>query len=332
MRQLIFLAFLSIITISCSSQKYQTTGEIIVNDKKLNNLIGADASIEIIAEGFNWSEGPLWLPVENKLIFSDVPENKIFEWTESKGIQTYLEPSGYTSGPERGGEMGSNGLLLSPEGDLVLCQHGDRRMARMLASLGLPEAKFETLANNYEGKKLNSPNDAAYSKKGELYFTDPMYGLEKKMDDPAKELSFQGVYKVSKNGEIQLLIKELSRPNGIAFSPDGSKLYVANSDPEKAIWMVYDVKKDGTLENGKVFFNVTDYVGKQKGLPDGMKVHRNGTIFATGPGGIFIFSPEGNMLGRIITGQATSNCAFNQDYSSLYITADSYILRVSLKR
>jgi gluconolactonase len=332
MTRLIFLLLLNITSVFCFAQKYKTTGTIIINDKELNNLIDSVSGPEILAEGFNWPEGPLWLDDENKLIFSDVPENVIYEWTESQGIQIYLKPSGYTGDTERGGEMGSNGLLLSPEGDLILCQHGDRRIARMMASLFSPESKFETLAHKYEGKILNSPNDAVYGKNEELYFTDPPYGLEKKMDDPAKELNFQGVFKLSKAGDVQLLTYELERPNGIAFSPDYSKLYVANSDPKKAIWMVYDVKKDGTLEKGKIFFDATDFVRKEAGLPDGMKVHRNGTVFATGPGGVFIFSPDGKILGRIITGQETSNCAFNRDYSALYITADNYILRVRLKK
>jgi len=223
-------------------------------------------------------------------------------------------------------------LLLASDGSLVLCQHGDRRIAKMLAPLSDPAPKFETLADSYQGKKLNSPNDAVFSKTGELYFTDPPYGLEKNVDDPAKELDFQGVYKVSKSGEIQLLTKALTRPNGIAFSPDGTKLYVANSDPERAIWMVYDVKQDGGIENDKVFYDATNLVLADNGLPDGMKVHRNGTIFATGPGGIFIFSPDGEILGKIETGKETANCAFDEDYSALYVTADNTLMRVHLKK
>lgn len=313
------------------AQNYQTTGKIVVNDPKLNDLIDVSSGIEILAEGFEWSEGPLWLASENKLIFSDIPRNSIYQWGKPDGLQLYLKPSGYTGEQSRGGELGTNGLLLAPDGSLVMCQHGDRRMAKMLAPLSAPEPKFETLADNYLGKKLNSPNDATFSKTGELYFTDPPYGLERNMDDPTKELDFQGVYKVSKSGEIQLLTKALTRPNGIAFSPDGSKLYVANSDPNRAVWMVYDVKKDGSLENGKVFYDATSLAGKEKGLPDGMKVHPNGTVFATGPGGVFIFSPDGKILGKIATGEATANCTFNEDYSALYITADSYLMRVHLK-
>jgi gluconolactonase len=314
------------------SQNYKKDATLIMNSPKLSDIIPNNLQVEIIGEGFGWTEGPLWLPTESKLIFSDIPSNSIFEWTEKGGTKLYLKPAGYTGKEKRGGETGSNGLLLSPKGELVLCQHGDRRVAIMNAKFSAPKADFTTLAGNYNGKKLNSPNDAVYDNKGNLYFTDPPYGLELNMEDPAKELDFQGVYKVDKTGKIALLTKELSRPNGIAFSPDYKKLYVANSDPEKAIWMVYEVDENGLLKNGKLFFDATDKTKTLKGLPDGMKVHKNGWIFATGPGGVLIFTPEGEHLGTIFTGEATANCAFNSDYSELFMTADDYLLRVKLKK
>ncbi len=325
------LIFLLLVNINFA-QNIKPDATLIVHKANLLDLIADDLKIEIIGEGFGWTEGPLWLPNENKLIFSDIPSNSIFEWTEKSGIKLYLKPAGYTDTKKRGGETGSNGLLLSPEGELVLCQHGDRRMAKMNAKLSNPKADFKTLAGIYDGKKLNSPNDAVYDKNGNLYFTDPPYGLEFNMDDSLKELDFQGVYKVDKKGKITLLTKELSRPNGIAFSPDYTKLYIANSDPDKAIWMVYDVDENGLLKNGKLFFDVTDKTKTLKGLPDGMKVHKNGWVFATGPGGVLIFTTEGEHLGTIITGEATDNCAFNPDYSELFITADDYLLRVKLKK
>ncbi len=271
------------------------------------------------------------LKTQNKLVFSDIPNNSIFEWSEKEGTKLHLKPAGYTGAKLRAGETGSNGLLLNSKDDLILCQHGDRRIAKMNAEIANPDANFITLANNYKGKKLNSPNDAVLNKNGDLYFTDPQYGLEFRMEDPSKELDFQGVYKLDKSGNITLLTKELSRPNGIAFSRDESKLYVANSDPEKAIWMVYDVDENRLLENGKIFYDVTDKTKTLKGLPDGMKVHPNGWVFATGPGGVLIFTPKGKHLGTIFTGEATANCAFNADYSELFITADDYLLRVKLK-
>lgn len=328
---IIALALLFILTESFA-QNIKKDAVIIMNSPELSEIFPNNLQVEILAEGFEWTEGPLWLPAENKLIFSDIPNNSIFEWTEKGGVKLYLKPAGYTGEVKRGGETGSNGLLLNPNGELVLCQHGDRRMAKMNAKLSAPKANYETLADNYKGKKLNSPNDAVYHKNGDLYFTDPPYGLEFNMDDRAKELDFQGVYKVGRNGVITFLTKELSRPNGIAFSPDYSKLYVASSDPEKAIWMVYDIDENGLLKNGKVFFDATDKTKTLKGLPDGMKVHRNGCVFATGPGGVLIFTPEGEHLGTIMTNEATANCAFNPDYSELFITADDYLLRVKLKK
>jgi gluconolactonase len=315
-------------------QNFKKDVALIMKDKRLNEILVTDKAnelVEILGENFEWTEGPLWLEKENKLIFSDIPNNSIFEWTEKDGIKIFLKPAGYTGKENRGGETGSNGLLLNSKNELVLCQHGDRRIAKMKAPVTTPKALFESIATNYNGKKLNSPNDAVYDNKENLYFTDPPYGLEFNMDDPAKELEFQGVYKVDKNGKITLLTKELSRPNGIAFSPDYNKLYIANSDPDKAIWMVYDVDENGLLKNGKVFFDVTDKTATLKGLPDGMKVHKNGWIFATGPGGVLIFTPKGEHLGTIMTNEATANCAFNADYSELFITADDYLLRVKLR-
>jgi len=329
MKPFMILVFgFSILTVTSQNIKQNTS--IFTNDPLLNKVIPEKAEVEILATGFEWTEGPLWLEEENKLIFSDIPNNSIFEWSEKGGKKLWLKSAGYTGFIEREGEPGSNGLLLSPEGKLVLCQHGDRRMAVMKSDLSNPEPDFETLADKYKGKRFNSPNDAAYHRNGDLYFTDPPYGLEKNMLDPSKEIEFQGVYRQDKNGNVTLLTKELSRPNGIAFSHDYNKLYVANSDPQKAIWMVYDVAKNGILKNGKVFFDVTDQVGKLKGLPDGLKVHPNGWIFATGPGGVLVFTPEGIHLGTIMTGEATANCAFNSDYSVLFMTADDYLLRLKL--
>jgi gluconolactonase len=314
-----------------AQKEYQTTGSIERLAPGLDEVIRPGAQIEVVAEGFDWSEGPLWLPDRQTVLFSDIPPNKVYQWSEEAGLQPYLSPSGYTGEQARGGEVGANGLLLDGDGRLVLCQHGDRRVARMEAPLANPRPQFETIAATYEGKKLNSPNDAVYRSNGDLYFTDPPYGLEKNMDDPAKEIPFQGVYRVGKDGAVHLLTKELSRPNGIAFSPDEKTLYVANSDPERAIWMAYEVQEDGSISNGRVFFDATPLVGQEKGLPDGLKVNKSGTLFATGPGGVLLFSKEGNHLGTIKTGQATSNCALTEDEKILFVTADNYLMRVRLQ-
>ncbi len=327
---IVFLLFLSFL-LPGMAQQIKPEGKIVVSNKIIQKIIPKNTRIEILGENFEWTEGPLWLADQKKLLFSDIPQNCIYEWTEENGVKLYLSPSGYTGKKPRGGEPGSNALLINQKGKLVLCQHGDRQIAKMNSDLKNPKPDFIPLTDNYRSKKLNSPNDAVFHKNGDLYFTDPPYGLEQLMEDTAKELDFQGVYKTDKNGNTILLTKELSRPNGIAFSLDYKKLYVANSDPENAIWMVYDVNEKGLLENEKVFFDVTDQDTETNGNPDGMKVHKNGWIFATGPGGVWIFSPEGQHLGTILTGEKTANCTFNEDYSELFITADNYLLRMKLK-
>jgi gluconolactonase len=310
--------------------EFPLTGQIERLHPDLDMVIKKDAVIEIIGEGFNWSEGPVWIPEQNMLLFSDVPENKIFAWTEKEGISSWLEPSGYTGDTPRSGEPGSNGLLLDAKG-LILCQHGDRRIARLATSLKNPEPIFITLADNYGGRKFNSPNDLCASKLGRIYFTDPPYGLVEGIADPGKELGFQGVYMIDENGETLLLHDTLSRPNGIALSPDEKTLYIANSDPERAIWLACDLDEKGAITRSSIFYDATNLVEKEKGLPDGLKVNQQGNIFATGPGGVWIFNRKGTVLGKIKTGQATANCSFNTDESILYITADMYLLRVILK-
>jgi gluconolactonase len=215
--------------------------------------------------------------------------------------------------------------VLDPQGRLVLCQHGDRRVARC------EDERFVTLADRYQGKRFNSPNDAVYKSNGDLYFTDPPYGLLGQNDDPAKELEFNGVYRLAKDGTVMLLTDEMTFPNGIALAPDEKTLYVANSDPKKAIWMAFPLKDDGTLGKGRSFFDATRWAGSKKGLPDGMKVDRAGNLFATGPGGVLIFDPDGSHLGTLATGEATANCGFGDDGSTLYITADMYLCRLRVK-
>ena len=310
----------------------QTIGTIDRLDPAIDSLIPDDAVIEILAEGFDWSEGPVWVEDGAYVLFSDVPQNRIYKWKEGEGATVWLEPSGYTGDTPRGGEPGSNGLLLDSEGRLVLCQHGDRRIARMDAPLTAPEPSFTTLADSYNGMRFSSPNDATFDSRGVLYFTDPPYGLPEGTGDPTRETPFNGVYRLGVDGEVTLLTDELSRPNGIGLSPDEQTLYVANSDPERAIWMAYDLLPTGGIANGRVFFDATDLVSEDNvGLPDGLKVDAAGNLFATGPGGVLVFSPDGRHLGTIRTTQATANCALDSDGSTLYMTADSYLLRLRLR-
>ncbi len=309
------------------SKPYPSFGTIERNSPRFDQLVPKDAKIEKLAEGFDWSEGPVWIKKGGYLLFSDVPLNTVFQWKDGEAVRVALRPSGYTGSTPRGGEPGSNGLNLDSEGRLVLCQHGDRRVAR----LGEDGKSFVTLADKFEGKRFNSPNDSAYKSNGDLYFTDPPYGLLGKNDDPAKEIKWNGVYRIAKDGAVTLLTKEMTYPNGIAFSPDEKTLYVANSDPDKAIWMAFPVKSDGTLGEGKVFFDATPWAkGGKKGLPDGLKVDRAGNLFATGPGGVVVFAPDGTHLGTFNTGEATANCGWGDDGSTLYITADMFLGRVRL--
>ncbi|MDC0066917.1 SMP-30/gluconolactonase/LRE family protein, partial [Verrucomicrobia bacterium] len=275
-----------------------------------------------------WAEGPVWIKDDKggHLLFSDIPRNSVMQWREGSGVDLFLKPSGYTGASNYGNEPGSNGLILDPEGRLVSCEHGDRRISVLTKAGGKM-----TLVDNYNGKRLNSPNDACYHSNGDLYFTDPPYGLPNRYNDPRRELDFCGVYRLSKNGKLTLLTKEMTRPNGIAFSPDEKILYVAQSDPKSAIWKKFPVKADGTLGNGEIFYDATANVGKLPGLPDGLKVDQNGNIWATGPGGVLVFNPEGKLLGRISTGEKTANCGWGNDGTVLYLTADMYICRIQTK-
>lgn len=311
-----------------SQKKYPTTGSIERLSPEINNLIPKDAKIEVLADGFTWTEGPVWVADKNYLLFSDIPPNSIFKWSEAEGKSLFLTPSGYTGKTGRKGEPGSNGLLFNAQKELVLCQHGDRRIAKMKSSLDDPTPEFETIIGTYQGKRFNSPNDAVYDSQGNLYFTDPPYGLEKNMDDPAKEIDFQGVYRFSNSGELSLISDQVTRPNGIAFSPDEKTLYVASSDPKKAIWMAYELI-NGKVKSERIFYDATGT--KEKGLPDGMKVDKKGHIWATGPGGVWIFDATGKVLGKIKTGEATSNCTFDTKEKTLYMTCDDYLMRVILK-
>jgi len=307
-----------------AAEKYPAFGKVVRHDKRLDKIIPPGTQMEQLAEGFDWSEGPVWIKDGGYLLFSDIPLNSVIKWKEGEGKSLFLKPSGYTGVVDYSPEPGSNGLNVDAEGRLVSCEHGDRRVSVLTKNGGK-----RTLVDNYQGKRLNSPNDSTFASNGDLYFTDPPYGLPKQFDDPRRELDFCGVYRLSKDGKLTLLTDKLTRPNGIALSPDEKTLYVANSDPKQAVWMAFPIKADGTLGEGKKFYDTTKWVEEgQKGLPDGLKVDAAGNLFATGPGGLHIFSPDGTLLGTLQTGQATGNCCWGDDGSTLYVNADMYLVRI----
>lgn len=300
-----------------------SAGSVVEKDPALKAIVLPDTKIEKLADGFIFTEGPVWVKDGGEgLLFSDIPNNRIMKWTPDGKVTEFRKPSGYTGPPPpEGSYVGSNGLTLDKEGRLTICEHGDRRVTRLEK-----DGKLMVLADKYQGKRLNSPNDAVYKSDGSLYFTDPPYGL---FDEKKKELEFQGIYRLTADGKLQLLNKGLSRPNGLAFSPDEKTLYVANSDPEKKLWMAYDVAANGSLLKGRVFFDVTSE--KEDGLPDGLKVDAQGNIYATGPGGVWIFSPDGKHLGTLKPTEVPANCNWGDaDGKTLYMTARRGLYRVRL--
>ncbi len=308
-----------------------TVGRIERLDPRFDELVPLDAVIEVLATGFEWSEGPVWVPTNrgglpsNCLLFSDIPNNKVYCWKPGEGLSTFLEPAGFTGFAAYGKERGSNGLTCDHLGRLLSCEHGDRRV-----SLLEKDGGKRTVADAWKGKRLNSPNDLVVHSSGAIYFTDPPYGLPERFEDPRREIDFCGVYRISTEGNVSLLCKTMTRPNGLAFSPDEKQLYVAQSDPSAPVWKVFEVTSDGMLDEGRVFFDASALSQTRRGNPDGLKVDVRGNLFATGPGGVLVISPEGDHLGTLLTGQATANCCFGEDGSTLFITADSLLCRVRL--
>jgi gluconolactonase len=300
-------------------------------DPQFSTVVSKNAKAEILAEGFLWSEGPVWLESQKTFIFSDVKKNIIYKWTKAKGKEVYLKPSGYTGTIPRGGELGSNGLGLNLKGQLVICQDGDRVVSMMDAPLDKPKPKFIKLANNYKGKKFDSPNDLSFLSNGDIYFTDPPYGLEKNVDDPLKEAPYQGVYRIAANGKITLLVDTLSRPNGIAIFPGGKTILISNSDPKKPFWYAYDLDKNGLFAHGRIFYSSLAASKTAAGVPDGMKIDKQSHVFATGPGGIWVLNKSGKLLGKILINDLTSNCALSGDEKTLYVTSNHRVLRVMLR-
>ena len=296
-------------------------------DPALDALLDAGAVIENLGSGFNWSEGPIWVPAQGALLFSDVPENRVYRWKDGEGITVFLEPSGFTGTQYNGRERGSNGLTLDASGRLVLAQHGDRRVARLAAD----GKSFETVVDKFEGGRFNSPNDLCFDDAGNLFFTDPPYGLP---SDQKQEIPFQGIFRLGTDGKLTVIGRDMSRPNGIALSPDERTLYVASTDGNEPWVKAYALNADGSVASSRIFFDGTDLIKRtgRRGGFDGLKVDVHGHVWTTGPGGVLIISPAGKHLGSILTGRATANCAFGDaDHMTFYMTADEALLRVRTK-
>jgi gluconolactonase len=297
------------------------TGRVVTLDPALDAVVAASAVIEKIAGGFGFVEGPVWTR-DNALLFSDIPANAIMRLVPGGQATVFRQPSGYTGSEVRkaGSHIGSNGLTLDREGRVIVAEHGDRRLTRVDA-----KGQVTLLADRYDGKRLNSPNDVVVRSDGAIYFTDPPYGLPGQAKDPGKELPFSGIYRLS-NPTVQLLAQDLPFPNGLGFSPDERYLYVANSDPARRVWMRYGVRPDGTLDAGSVFYDASAEAAR--GIPDGLKIDVAGNLFATGPGGVMIISAGGRLIGRIEVPEPPANVAWGDDGKTLYMTARTSVYRV----
>jgi gluconolactonase len=300
--------------------------DVIRLDPRFDKLVPINVKVEKIVSDRKWVEGPVWNRERGYLLFSDIPSNSVIQWQEGKGSRVFLKPSGYSGKtPFNGPEPGSNGLTFDPEGRLVLAQHGDRRVGRLEKN-----GRKTTLADRYEGRRINSPNDVVFKSNGDLYFTDPPFGLPKAFEDPTKELPFQGVYRFAKSGKLTLIIRDIKAPNGIAFSPDEKKLYLSDVNYERSAWLVYDVLSDGTVTNGRVFADASKWKKPPFFGPDGFKIDKGGNLFGARPGGVSVFAPEGTHLGSLEMGHPTSNVAWGEDGSTLFIAAGTTIYRTKL--
>lgn len=314
-----------------NTTNFPTIGHVDRFEDSLDSLVSKDAKIEVLCGGFEWAEGPVWVPEDGNefggyVLFSDIPNNAVMKWQEGQGVSVFLKPAGYTGVTDYGLEPGSNGLALDAAGQLVSCEHGDRRISVLTHGGGKM-----TLADRWNGKRFNSPNDLALRKNGDIFFTDPIYGLPQREQDPRREIDFCGVYRWQPNGTVTVQCQSISRPNGIAFSPDQKTLYVANSDGKDPVWRAFPVLEDGNLGEPAAFFDSSKDDRIPNGGGDGLKVDTAGNVFATGPGGVLILSPAGKLLGRIVTGERIANVAFGANDRILYLTSDMYLCRVQLR-
>ena len=327
MKKFFFAIFITLaLPYLVSAQNYPTMGKVIRVDPAFDQIIPANASVEVIASGFEWAEGPAWSENEGCLYFSDTKQNKIYRWHPQDGLSVFLSPAGYTGRGDYSDEPGSNGLLINARGELIACEHGDRRLTRMPLRVG---GKF-TLADRWEGKRFNSPNDVCEHSCGAYYFTDPPYGLAQKEKDSSREIDAFGVYRIDTSGKVTQIISDLKRPNGITLSPDEKTLYVAQSDDVEPYIMAYPLQSDGSVGKGRIFYDFTSLIKQGlKRAPDGIRTDASGNVYAAGGGGFIMLNAQGKLLGRLELTSSTSNCTFGSD-GYLYLTAEQYICRVRL--
>jgi gluconolactonase len=325
--RLFFLIIVSLVVINTKGQ--QIFGSVEFLDPRMEAFFDRDTKIEVLAKGFTWAEGPVWVSKLNGVVFTDVPNNKAYLWTEEDGLSLFLSPSGMTNHAPHSTDGGANGLTLDNEGNLILCQHGNRAISK-LKNWGFDVPDYEILVDHFEGKWLNSPNDLVINQANEIFFTDPPYGLKDQDQDAIKELDFNGVYKWSKNEGLVLLDKSLSRPNGIALSNDEKTMYIGNSNSKHSIIAAFDVE-NGLLKNKRIFFDGSLLAQTRRGLFDGLKVHSSGVIFATGPGGVLVLDVSGTHLGTIMPGKSTANCVFDAEEGYLYLTSTDILARIKIK-
>lgn len=306
--------------------RFSHVGGIRSDSPAFNALIAPGTQIEKIAEGFTWTEGPVWIGGGDYLLFSDVPANKMYRWSETEGVSIFLDPSGY-DGPEPSGfrEPGSNGLIPGPGNSILMADHGNRAVAK----LDLATKRKRFLATHFEKRRFNSPNDLVVHSSGAIYFTDPPYGLEGLNRSPIKELPHNGVYRIYPDGAVTLVEDSISFPNGILLSPDERTLYVSNSDPDEPVWYALELDSWGKVRGKRIFAEcAAEIAAGLPGLPDGMAIDSTGNLFATGAGGIHVFAPDGARLGRIETGTAIANCAFGEDGSTLFLASHYMLARL----
>lgn len=314
---LITIGLSSLFLIACTYESKQQKAEAFdpsyqankfdPKQNKLAEILASNTQVEKVAEGFKFTEGPVWHP-DGFLLFSDIPANTIYKWQSDQKTEIFRQPSGK-----------ANGNTLDRSQRLISTEHGNRRLSRTEK-----DGQIVTLASHYQEKRLNSPNDLVVKSDGSIYFTDPPFGIEPEQE----ELGFYGVYRLGTDGTLTLLVKDFVRPNGIAFAPDEKKLYV--NDSEQGHIRVFDVKPDGILANGKVFANLKP--PSEEGAADGMKVDIKGNVYSTGAGGVWIFSPSGELLGIIETPEPPANLAWgDKDYQTLYITARHSLYRIRLQ-